>query len=169
MIEKFYNPSSLYLFMKKIFKLIISILIPLAIGFVGSFFTSSSVDNWYQTIAKPQFNPPNFVFAPVWTILFILIGLSFYFVWTKNFAKQKNKAIGIFSIQLFLNLLWSLLFFGLQNPLFGFLDIVLLEIVIIFNIKIFYKINKISAYLLIPYLIWVSFALILNASIVILN
>lgn len=155
--------------MKKVVKLIISILIPLAVGFVGSFFTSSSVSTWYETIAKPSFNPPNFVFAPVWTILFILIGISFYLVWTKNFGKQKNKLIKIFSIQLFLNLIWSALFFGLQNPLLGLIDIILLETAIIFNIKIFYKVSKTASYLLIPYLIWVSFALILNLSIVILN
>jgi len=155
--------------MKKILKLLVSIFIPLLVGFLSSFFTSSSVNSWFLTINKPFFNPPSFVFAPVWTALYILIGLSFYLVWEKNFGKEKRQVIGIYSIQLFLNFTWSLLFFGLKSPFFALVDIVLLLIVIIVNIVICYKVSRKAAYLLIPYLLWVSFATILNFSIFILN
>ena len=155
--------------MKKIVKFLISIFIPLIIGFLGSFFTSSSVNTWFTTINKPSFNPPSFLFAPVWTTLYILIGLSFYLVWEKNFGKEKQKVIGVYSLQLFLNLLWSLLFFGLQNPLLGLINIIVLWLVILANIILFFRVSKKASYLLVPYLLWVSFATILNFSIFILN
>ena len=155
--------------MKNIFKLVISILIPLIIGFLGSFFTSSSVDSWYTTINKPSFNPPGWIFAPVWTTLYILIGLSFYLVWRGNFGMKRKKVISVYFFQLFFNLLWSVLFFGLKSPLLGLIDIIVLLIFIVVNTVIFYKISKTAGYLLIPYLLWVSFATILNVSIFILN
>jgi len=155
--------------MKKILKLAISVFIPLIVGFLGSFFTSGSVNSWFVTINKPFFNPPSFVFAPVWTILYILIGLSFYLVWSKNFGKEKQKVVAVYSLQLFLNLLWSFLFFGLKSPLFALIDIVFLWFAIIANIVLFYKVSKNAGYLLIPYLLWVAFASILNFSIFILN
>lgn len=142
---------------------------PLIIGFVASFFTQSSVDTWYQTIDKPVFNPPDWVFAPVWTLLYILIGIAFYLVWEKNFGSNKKKVLTIYFVQLFLNFLWSLLFFGLQSPILGLIEIVILWIFIFMNIKVFYKVTKPAGYLLIPYLIWVSYALLLNLSIVIIN
>ncbi|MBC8489997.1 MAG: tryptophan-rich sensory protein [Ignavibacteria bacterium] len=155
--------------MKNTFKLIISILIPLIIGFLGSFFTASSVDSWYATINKPSFNPPGWIFAPVWTTLYILIGLSFYLVWMKNFGEERKKVIIVYSMQLLFNLLWSVLFFGLKSPLLGLIDIIILLSFIIANTIIFYKISKTAGYLLIPYLLWVSFASILNFSIFQLN
>lgn len=155
--------------MKKVGKLVSSILLPLIIGFVASFFTQSSVDTWYQTIDKPVFNPPDWVFAPVWTLLYILIGIAFYLVWEKNFGSNKKKVLTIYFVQLFLNFLWSLLFFGLQSPILGLIEIVILWIFIFMNIKVFYKVTKPAGYLLIPYLIWVSYALLLNLSIVIIN
>lgn len=155
--------------MKNYQKLIISILIPLLIGSLGSFFTSNSVDTWYKQLIKPSFNPPNWLFGPVWTILFILIGISFYLVWKQNFANRKNIAIGIYSVQLFLNLLWSLLFFGLKSPFLAFIEIVVLWIVILLNIIVFYRIKKEAGLLLVPYLVWVSFAGILNYFIFSLN
>ena len=155
--------------MKNIFKLVISILIPLIIGFLGSFFTSSSVDSWYTTINKPSFNPPDWIFAPAWTTLYILIGLSFYLVWRKYFGEDRKKVIAVYSLQLLFNLLWSMLFFGLKSPLLGLIGIIVLLIFIITNTIVFYKISKIAGYLLIPYLLWVSFASILNFSIFILN
>ena len=155
--------------MKKIVKFLISIFIPLIIGFLGSFFTSSSVNTWFTTINKPSFNPPSFLFAPVWTTLYIMIGLSFYLVWTKNFGKEKEKVIGVYSFQLFLNLLWSFLFFGLQSPLLGLINIIVLWLVILANIILFFRVSKKASYLLVPYLLWVSFATILNFSIFILN
>ncbi len=155
--------------MKNIIKLIISIAIPLIVGFLGSIFTSSSVTTWYTTINRPTFNPPNWIFMPVWTILFILIGLSFYLVWKKDFGKNKKTAIGIYAIQLILNLLWSLMFFGLESPIYGLITILILWIFIVANIISFFKITKTAGYLLFPYLAWVSFATILNAAILMLN
>jgi len=155
--------------MRKVGKLITSILLPLIIGFLASFFTQSSVNTWYKTIDKPVFNPPDWVFAPVWTLLYILIGIAFYLVWEKNFGLNKKKVLTIYFLQLFLNFLWSLLFFGLKSPILSLIEIIILWILIFMNIKVFYKVTKPAGYLLIPYLIWVSFALILNFSIVIIN
>ena len=155
--------------MKNTFKLVISVLIPLIIGFLGSFFTASSVDSWFTTINKPSFNPPGWIFAPVWTTLYILIGLSFYLVWRNNFGEARKKVISVYFMQLLFNLLWSVLFFGLKSPLLGLIDIIILLILIIANTIIFYKISKTAGYLLIPYLLWVSFASILNFSIFLLN
>jgi len=155
--------------MNKHFKLIISMLIPLAVGFIGSFATSNSVNTWYKTLKKPIFNPPNWLFGPVWTLLFILIGLSFYFVWIENSEKQKKVAFIVYSIQLLLNLMWSFLFFGIKSPLAALVEILVLWIAIIANIIIFYNISNKAGLLLIPYLLWVTFAIVLNFSIFILN
>lgn len=143
------------------FKLIISILLCLIVGFLGSIFTSKSVSTWYSTLNKPSFNPPSWVFAPVWTILFILMGISFYLVWNSG-NKNINLAILFFIIQLVLNVLWSLFFFGMQSPLYALIDIVFLWIMILLTIIQFYLILPLSAYLMIPYILWVSFAAVLN-------
>lgn len=155
--------------MNKYLKLLISIIIPLTIGFLGSFFTKTGEGSWYSLINKPVFNPPNYLFGPVWTTLFVLIGISFYLIWQKGFGKNKQLVIGIFGLQLLLNFLWSFFFFGLENPLIALFDIFLLIIVIIINIIIYYRINKWSGILLIPYLLWVCFATILNLAIFTLN
>lgn len=154
---------------KKIFKLILSIVLTLLIGFIGSLITNKSLDTWYNTIKKPSFNPPNWLFAPVWTILFIMIGLSFYFVWERGFGNKVKTLLFVFLLQLVLNLLWSYSFFELTNPLLAFIVIIILWIAILINIIIFYKVSKIAGFLLIPYILWVSFASILNLAIVILN
>lgn len=150
-------------------KFSISLAIPLIAGFIGSFFTSSSVNAWYTTLNKPSFNPPNWLFAPVWTILFIMIGISFYMAWSKGFSGQKRLPVTIYSLNLLLNLAWSLLFFGLKAPLIAFIEIIILWIVILINIIVFYRISRTSGILLIPYLLWVSFASILNYFIFHLN
>lgn len=150
-------------------KIIISLALPLAIGFIGSLFTSSSVNSWYLSINKPSFNPPNWIFAPVWTILFILIGISFYLVWQRNFGNNKKLLIGVFILNLLLNLIWSLLFFGLKNPFLAFIEIIILWLIILVNIIVFSKVSKLAGFLLIPYLLWVGFASALNYSIFILN
>ena len=152
--------------MKKIWKLLISLVIPFLASAIGGLFTASSVSTWYLTLIKPSFNPPSWVFGPVWTILYLLMGISLYLVWIKKFDKN---AFTFFGIQLVLNALWSILFFGLKSPLFAFIEIVLLWIAILITVIYFYRINKISAYLLIPYILWVSFAAILNFAIFILN
>lgn len=155
--------------MPKFVKLVISIAIPLLVGFLGSIFTSSSVDSWYKTINKPVFTPPSWLFGPAWTILFILIGLSFYFVWINNFGDKLWLCIGVFAVQLILNLLWSFLFFTLKAPLLAFVEIVLLWVAILVNILVFFKVTKVAGYLLIPYILWVTFASALNLGVYLLN
>ncbi len=156
--------------LKKTVMLLVSIVIPLLVGFIGSIATSSSVSSWYQTINKPSFNPPNSVFGPVWTALFILMGVSFYLVWSKGLDKKGvKKAIAFFGVQLVLNILWSFMFFGLQSPAYGLIEIVILWAAIVYTILLFHKISKAASYLLIPYILWVSFAAVLNFAIFILN
>lgn len=149
-------------------KLVASIAICLTAGFLGSFFTISAISTWYSTLNKPFFNPPNWIFGPVWTTLYILMGISLYLLWTAK-KKGKGPAIKLFLIQLGLNFFWSIIFFGLQNPLLAFAEIIALWIFIFLTIKQSLKIFKPAAYLLYPYLAWVSFASILNLFIVILN
>ncbi|MFH2020421.1 MAG: DUF1295 domain-containing protein [archaeon] len=144
----------------------LSILLCLSAGFFGSFFTFTSIGSWYSTLNKPFFNPPNWLFGPVWTTLYILIGISLYIA-IKNGADKK--AIIVFGVQLALNTLWSILFFGLRNPLVAFIEIIILWITILINIILFKKFSKSAAYFLIPYLLWVSFAAVLNFFIVALN
>jgi translocator protein len=148
------------------YKLIISILICLAVGFFSGFFTATSIDSWYSKISKPSFNPPNWLFGPVWTILYILMGISLYLVWNSNGSKT---AIMFFAIQLLLNFLWSFIFFKLQNPFIAFIEIIILLAIIIITAIKFYPISTTAAYLMIPYILWVSFATILNFSIYWLN
>jgi len=150
----------------KILKLIISILICQGAGAIGSLFTSPAISTWYATIQKPSFNPPNWIFAPVWTLLFLLMGISLYLIWSKGFKDKEIKtAIFIFFAQLILNIFWSILFFGLQSPLYAFIEIIILWVAILFTIISFYKISKTAAFLLLPYILWVSFAGYLNYSI----
>ncbi len=144
-------------------KLILSIGLCLGAGILGSFFTTSSIPTWYATLNKPVFSPPNWVFGPVWTILYFLMGISLYLVWTKRTVPT------VFWIQLILNAAWSIIFFGFKNPTLALIDIVVLWISIFLTIKALYKINKLAGQLLFPYLAWVSFASILNLSIVLLN
>ena len=158
--------------MKKsnIFKLIASLIIPFIAAGIGSLFTSQTVSTWYETLQRPVFSPPNWIFSPVWTILFLMMGLSLYLVWKKGIKTKKAKtAITFFGIQLGLNALWSILFFGLQSPSLAFMEIIVLWFAILGTIVSFYKISRKAAYLLIPYILWVSFAIILNFAIVILN
>ncbi len=150
--------------MKDLLRLVGFIFLCQAAGLIGSIFTINSVNTWYLTLEKPFFNPPSFVFGPVWTILYILMGVSLFLVWGK-----KKTDLKWFWIQLSLNTVWSIIFFGLKNPLFAFIIIILLWISIFQTIKSFKNVNKTASYLLYPYLFWVSFASILNLSIVLLN
>jgi benzodiazapine receptor len=156
--------------MIKALKLIISILICQGAGILGSVFTSPAIPTWYASLEKPSFSPPNWVFAPVWTLLFLLMGISLYLIWERGLENKKvRRAIFIFAVQLALNILWSIIFFGLQVPLYAFIEIIILWLAILITIISFYKISKLAAYLLLPYILWVSFASILNFSIMILN
>lgn len=148
---------------KNIPLLVLSIGLCLGAGVLGSFFTFSAIPDWYAALNKPSFSPPNWIFGPVWTTLYIMMGISLYLVW------QKKKVPLVFWAQLFLNAIWSIIFFGMKNPGLALIDIIALWITIVLTIKSFSKISKPAGYLLIPYLLWVSFAAILNLSIVLLN
>ena len=154
----------------KVVKLIASIVICQLAGIIGSFFTVSSIPDWYSALRKSSLNPPDWVFGPVWTVLFLLMGISLYLVWDKG-LKEKNVKRGLvfFGVQLSLNTLWSIIFFGLKSPTLAFIEIFILWIAILFTIIEFYRISKPAAYLLVPYFMWVSFAIFLNYSIVVLN
>lgn len=147
------------------------IAICLAVGFLGSRITQTTIDTWYPTIEKPIFNPPNWVFAPVWTLLFILMGFAAGLIWNKLEENKEavKKAMLFFIIQLLLNLFWSYLFFGLNNLLLASIEIVLLWLIIYETYVLFKRINSKASYLLIPYLAWVGFATILTISIYFLN
>ncbi len=152
------------------FKLLASLFLCQFAGAVGSVFTASSLKDWYILLAKPVFNPPSWVFFPVWTLLYTLMGISLYIVWEKG-LQNKEVRIGliIFGIQLFLNSLWSFLFFGLRTPYYAFIEIIFLWITILLTIFQFRKISKTASYLLVPYILWVSFASLLNYYLWILN
>lgn len=153
---------------KTIFKPILFILSCEFAGIVGSIFTFPSIPTWYASLTKPSFTPPSWLFGPVWTILFALMGVSLYLVWI-NKSKLKPFAIKLFFVQIILNIFWSVIFFGLKMPVWAFGEIVMLWVFIFLTIAEFYKINKTAGILLIPYLAWVSFATLLNFAIAILN
>lgn len=157
--------------MNKITRIISVVLTCLAIGYLSGNVTQSSITTWYPTLVKPSFNPPNWIFAPVWSLLFTMMGVAAGLVWNHIESEKEvvKKALIFFIIQLALNALWSYLFFGLQNPLLAGIEIILLWLMIYETYLKFSKINKISGYLMLPYLAWVSFAMILNWSIWWLN
>ena len=147
-------------------KIIIAVAVCLCIGFFSGFATQSSIDTWYDTLNKPFFNPPNWVFAPVWTVLYILMGISAGIVWSKGFYhKWVQTAMYHFIFQLLLNGLWSIVFFGFKSPGLALLVIITLILLILLTIKWFKIVSKTASYLLLPYLFWVLFASILNFSI----
>jgi tryptophan-rich sensory protein len=174
-------------------KLLTSIIICELAGGIGSVFTTPEIGAWYESLNKPFFNPPNWIFGPVWASLFILMGVSLYLVWIKKW-EPKNKIgpekskmwnplskkffsgswrqaniILIFATQLILNVLWSVIFFGAHSPSAAFFEILMLWFAIVFTIVNFYRVSKTAGYLLIPYIIWVSFAAILNFVIFLIN
>ena len=156
--------------MNNAIKLILSIAIPLAVGFTSSFFTITGVGSWYQTIQLPSWNPPDWIFGPVWTTLYMMMGIAFYLIWKANTTRnQKNYAILMFVLQLIFNFFWSFIFFNQHEPGWAFTEIVALWILILVTIFTFAKINNIAAWLLVPYISWVSFAAILNYTIWKLN
>ena len=143
--------------------LILSIGLCLSVGILGSFFTVSSIPTWYATLIKPSFSPPNWIFGPVWTTLYILMGVSLFLVW------EKRKVPVVFWIQLVLNSIWSIIFFGFKSPGLALVNILALWVAIILTMRAFYKVSPTATYILIPYILWVSFAVFLNLFIVILN
>lgn len=149
-------------------KLAVSILICEAAGLIGSVFTISSIPTWYSSLVKPSFSPPNWVFGPVWTLLYALMGISAYWIY-KNAGKSAKSALTVFSIQLLLNVLWSVAFFGVHSPPLGMLVILLLWCSIAWTMLAFYRIDRKAGLILVPYLVWVSFASLLNYQILLLN
>jgi len=150
--------------------LLLSIFVCQLAGLLGSVFTTPAIPTWYASLKKPFFTPPSWVFTPVWVTLFTLMGISLYIVWKKGLSRHDvRRAVGLFGIQLVLNVLWSVVFFGAQSPLYGFVIIVLLWIALLATIVVFYRVSRTAAVLLVPYFLWGSFASILNLSILILN
>ena len=155
---------------KLLFHILFGVLICLAVGYFSSMATRISVDTWYQTLEKPFFNPPNWLFAPVWTLLYLLMGIAVGRIWFFGLHHRWGKtALYHFGFQLIFNGLWSLVFFGLKNPVLGFVVIIILLILIERSIKWFKMVDLLSAQLLYPYLAWVTFATLLNTAIVVLN
>ena len=151
-------------------KIIFFILVSELAGIIGSIFTTPSIPTWYAGLQRSTLNPPSWVFGPVWTTLFALMGIAAYFIYQKGIRHQRVKvALGIFGLQLLLNTFWSILFFGLRSPGAALLEIGFLWAAIVATIIAFYKISKPAAYLLLPYILWVSFAVYLNYTIWILN
>jgi translocator protein len=151
-------------------KLIISLLLPQLAGGFGAFFMGNSVSTWYQVLEKPFFNPPSWVFGPVWLTLYLLMGISAYLIWKRTRENKEIKnTMNIYWAHLALNATWTPIFFGLQNIALAFFAIVALWILILILIVKFWRINKIASYLLMPYIAWVTIATALNASIWYLN
>lgn len=155
--------------MQKIILLFLCMAITMLLGATSGLLTMEGIKEWYPSLLKPFFNPPNYIFGPVWTVLYLIMGISLFLIWDSEYSKQRTNALWIFSIQLTLNFLWSFLFFYLRNPFFALVDIMLLWWLISTMISLFVKINKTAGYIQIPYLLWVSFATVLNASIWFLN
>lgn len=156
--------------MKDLPKLLFSVIGCELVGLLGTPFTLASIPTWYATLNKPFFSPPNWIFGPVWTLLYFLMGVAFYQIWKRGWKHKKNAlAVNYFLTQLVFNFLWTPVFFGLQAPVLGLIIILILWILILVTMQKFYSVSKLAFYLLLPYLLWVSFATMLNGAIVILN
>ncbi len=151
------------------FKLVIAVVVSELAGVIGSFFTTSAIPTWYAGLVKPALNPPSWVFGPVWTALYALMGIAAFLIWKNQTATSKNMAYRFFFIQLILNVVWSIIFFYHHNIGGAFIEIIFLWLAIIATIIAFAKISKPAAWLLVPYLLWVSFAMYLNYAIWMLN
>jgi len=141
-----------------LFKLIVSIILPLGVGSIAGMFTAKAVPDWYATLNQPSFNPPNWVFGQVWTTLYMIMGFSLFLIWKQDKSKARNVAISVFFIQLALNFAWSFIFFHFHKIGIAFAEIVVLWLSIITMLILFYKIKPLAAYINIPYLLRVSFA-----------
>ena len=151
-------------------KIIICLVVTFSAPVFASFVMEPGGSDWYANLNKPFFNPPGWVFGPVWTVLYILMAISAALVWQKGLDRPKVRiAMGLYLVQLILNALWTPLFFGLEMPLLAFIDIVLLWAGIIFTILAFFRVSKVAASLMVPYLVWTTFAAVLNFSLWYLN
>jgi translocator protein len=154
-----------------IIKLVVSCAVPFLTGLMGEpFVTAEAGSIWYANLHKPFFNPPDWVFAPVWMTLYVMMGVSSFLIWRKDLEdKPVRVAMTWYIIQIILNAIWTPLFFGMQSPLLGLVDVIPFLVAIIVTIVLFLKISRPAGLLLVPYLAWVSFATVLNASIYLLN
>jgi len=153
-----------------IVSLVVAVVIPLVVGGLGGVATASAIPTWYQGLNKPAWNPPNWVFGPVWTLLYILMGVAAWLVWRQGWDNLPVRvALAIFGAQLLLNLFWSLIFFGLRSPGWAVLEIVILWGFVLATTVQFYRLDSIAGLLLIPYQLWVTFAAVLNAAVWQLN
>ena len=151
-------------------RLIIAIVIAELAGGIGSIFTISAIPTWYVTLVKPAFGPPSWIFGPVWTTLYLLMGIAAFLVWNKGLDRTDvRKALSVFLLQLALNVAWPIIFFGLHSLVWALIDIIGLWLAIVWAMALFYKISKPAMWLLVPYILWVSFAMYLNHSIWMLN
>lgn len=156
--------------MSSIIKLIIAVAIPLVVGGISGYFTVSGVESWYLTLQKPSWNPPNWIFGPVWTTLYVMMGIALFLVWKEDTSSElKAIAVILFAVQLLLNFFWSFIFFKLEQPGWAFVEILVLWLMLLACIFAFGQVNKTAAWLLVPYISWVSFATILNGTIWKLN
>jgi len=156
--------------LKKAAGIIVAIVVCELAGIIGSLFTTPSIPGWYAGLVKPSFNPPAWVFAPVWTTLYAMMGLAAWLVYEKGLKRPEvKKALAVFAVQLVLNTLWSIVFFGAHQLLGAVIVIVLLWATILWAILLFLKISKAAAWLLVPYILWVSFATVLTVTIYVLN
>ncbi len=152
------------------FQLVSSIVVCQLAGLIGTLFTVPAIDTWYTGLKKPVFNPPNWLFAPVWIMLYFLIGVSAFLVWREGLSKRETRtAMLLFLVQLVLNAAWTPIFFGLRLPKAAFVLIIAMWLAILATILSFRKISAVAAILMLPYIIWVGFAAVLNAAIAILN
>lgn len=154
--------------MKKVLTLIACIILTLSVGALSGYLTAKEIPGWYEGLQKPSFNPPNYLFGPVWTLLYILMGISLFLV-IRSGTSGKGKPIIFFFVQLTLNFLWSLIFFNFHHVALALVDILLLWVFILLMISSFYKESRVAGLLQLPYLLWVSFATVLNAAILLLN
>jgi tryptophan-rich sensory protein len=152
-----------------IFRFIASVVLPLGLGAVAGMFTAQAVPEWYETLNRPSFNPPDWLFGPVWTALYILMGVSLFLIWKQEASRERNLAIMVFMIQLLLNSGWSIIFFHFNMIGLAFIEIIVLWIAIVITLVLFYRIKPLASYINIPYLLWVTFAAVLNGSYYILN
>ena len=155
--------------MNKFIKLLLLLLLPLTVGAVSGYFSVSAIGSWYSTLNKPSWNPPSWIFGPVWTVLYLVMGYSSFRIAEKEKTKQRNKALAIYAVQLFFNFWWSILFFSMHQIGIALVEIIILWILIVVMILNFRRVDTLSAFLNIPYLLWVSFASILTATIYTLN
>jgi tryptophan-rich sensory protein len=152
------------------FRLLVAVLVSEGAGFIGAVFTAPAIPGWYAGLVKPALNPPSWVFAPVWTTLYALMGVALFMVWREGMEKKEaRRAVRLFALQLILNALWSPIFFGMHDLSLAFADLVLMWFAIAATIFAFSKVSRGAAWLLAPYLIWVTFAGYLNLSLLILN